>query len=91
MKNDTSLKFDEVTEENTQAFKDKFATDVEHTSECITETVEAMGELIAKVCKSQQSDLQSVLASITIETFDEHLREILAGKKCNCRKTKHLN
>jgi hypothetical protein len=88
---DKDSTFDEITQENIEEFKDKFSTSTGHTKDCINETVEAMKGLIVKVCRDKQADLQGVLDSIGTEAFDNHLREILAGKKCNCGRTKYLS
>ena len=76
----------EVNESNIGQFKQEFCDDVGHTGLCVEETVTQMGDLVAKVAGMVQGlTAEELVNQIGVERFDKHLREILAGKECNCK------
>ena len=76
---------DVVTSANIGEWKQKFCDDVGHTGLCVEETVTQMGDLVAKVAGMTGVPLNELIKMIGVERFDKHLREILAGKKCDCK------
>ena len=91
MSNKAEPRFDEITDDNKQEFKDKFCLSVGHTNSCIEETVEAMSKAIHEDCISSNANIADVLNSITVESFDRKIRHLLSNKTCNCCRPDNLN
>ena len=78
---------DIVTPGNETLYRKQFAAVNGHTMECIEETVNSMGKMLASVChKTGDIPIHEVMEQIGVEEFETHLIAILEQKKCNCSK-----
>ena len=77
---------DLVTKFNEVRWRKKFCEDVGHSEQCVKETTEEMGKLVAKICDSFGGiPVEGLIDQIGVDMFDTHLRAILSDKKCNCK------
>ena len=78
---------DIVTKGNEALFRKSFCIAHGHSMECVNETVETMGRLLAGVCHQTDPNIpvHEVLEQIDIEVFQHHLLAILKEKKCDCK------
>lgn len=91
MSNKSETNFDELTRENEEDFKNKFASMVGHTTECIEDTVNSMSASLHIECLANDTNVTDALNNLSIEDFDNDLRDLLFKKNCSCGRTKHLN
>jgi len=87
----TGSKFDDLTAENEQDFKDRFCFDVGHTNKCVDDTVYEMSIQLRELAYTQNKSPSEYLNVMTVEEFDGKLRHLLQTKACNCGRTEHLS
>ena len=77
---------DIVTPNNEALYRKQFAAVSGHSMECIEETVEMMGKVMAGVCGKIGAPVNEVIDKVGVEEFEKHLNAILDSKDCACKK-----